>query len=42
VQFDRYFSAASLCFDDDRQGDPLAACVGCRHWALCYSMISSA
>jgi len=37
VQFDCYFSAASLGLDDDRQANPLAACVRCR-----YSMISSA
>jgi len=42
VQFDRYFSAASLRLDDNRQGDPFAALVLCR-WALfCYSMISKA
>jgi hypothetical protein len=42
VQFDRYFSAAPLRLDDDRQGDPFAALVLCR-WALfCYSMISKA
>jgi hypothetical protein len=47
VQFDRYFSAASLRFDNNRQGNPLAACVGCRDSTvscllLFYSMISSA
>src|SRR5208337_4903683 len=47
VQLNRYFSAASLRLDDDRQGNPFAACVRCRHALLaiprlCYSMISSA
>src|SRR5260221_11745438 len=52
VQFDRYFSAASLRLDDDRQANPFAACVRCRHsplvylplilFVLAYSMISSA
>jgi hypothetical protein len=30
VQFDRNFSAASLGLDNDRQGNPFAACVRCR------------
>jgi hypothetical protein len=37
MQLDRYFTASSLRLDDDRQGNPLAACVRCR-----YSMISKA
>jgi hypothetical protein len=47
MQFDRHLSVASLRLDDNRQGDPFAACVGCRdsmlsYSPLCYSMISSA
>jgi hypothetical protein len=47
VQFDRYFSAASLRLDDDRQANPFAACVRCRdstisYSTIFYSMISSA
>jgi hypothetical protein len=34
VQFDRNFSAASLGLDNDRQGNPFAACVRCRDWLL--------
>jgi hypothetical protein len=39
VQFDRYFSAASLRLDDDRQGDPFAACVGCRDSTVSCSLL---
>src|ERR1700730_5714505 len=42
VQFDRYFSAASLRRDDDRQANPFAACVRCRRHSPLYSIISSA
>ncbi len=31
VQLDRYFSAASLRLDDNRQGNPFAACAQCRY-----------
>ncbi|MGD0792639.1 MAG: hypothetical protein ABR920_12795 [Terriglobales bacterium] len=39
VQFDRYFSAAALRLDDDRQGNPFAACVACRDSMISYSLI---
>src|SRR5208282_5600484 len=44
VQFDRYFSTASLGLDDDRQGNPFAASVGCCDltiscWTISYSTI---
>jgi hypothetical protein len=35
VQFDRYFSPPSLGLDDNRQGNPFAACA-----RRCDSMIS--
>jgi hypothetical protein len=42
VQLNRYFSATSLRLNDDRQGNPFAACVRCRDSTISYSMISSA
>jgi hypothetical protein len=39
VQFDRYFSAAPLRLDDDRQGNPFAACARGRDSTISYSAI---
>ena len=38
MQFDRYFSAASLGLDDHRQGNPFATCARCRDSMISYSM----
>jgi hypothetical protein len=39
VQFDRNFSAAPLRLDDNRQGDPFAACVRCRDSMISCSLL---